>query len=44
MTLETTKSTNGAVAPTGAKANGNGQAHLSSADIIQLEHEYGAHK
>ncbi|KZV63516.1 ornithine-oxo-acid aminotransferase [Peniophora sp. CONT] len=43
MTLETANSLNGTNAPTGAKANGNGKAHLSSADIIHLEHEYGAH-
>jgi len=26
------------------ESNGNGSAHLSSANVIQLEHEYGAHK
>ena len=25
-------------------ARGHGNVHLSSADVIQLEHEYGAHK
>lgn len=24
--------------------NGHGSVHLSSADVIHLEHEYGAHK
>lgn len=28
----------------GASAGSNGNVHLSSADVIQLEHEYGAHK
>lgn len=26
------------------KATGGGEVHLSSADVIHLEHEYGAHK
>jgi hypothetical protein len=28
----------------GSASGANGHVYLSSADVIQLEHEYGAHK
>ena len=41
--------TNGQLTPSkvsnsNSQSAGNGRAHLSSADVIQLEHEHGAHK
>lgn len=42
-TSTSTTQANGVPAKTEQKGSG-GDVHLSTADVIQLEHEYGAHK
>lgn len=42
-TTTTTSTQSNGVAKTEQKSSG-GDVHLTSADVIQLEHEYGAHK
>lgn len=44
-TTATTTTTANGVAKTGpGQKSSGGDVHLSTADVIQLEHEYGAHK
>ena len=39
------RTSNGSGASKAGKAGkGNGPVHISSAEVIRLEHEYGAHK
>lgn len=42
-TTTTTSTQSNGVVKTEQKGSG-GDVHLTSADVIQLEHEYGAHK